>query len=180
MDLPPSLMAHVAQSNCLNEDSEDNLALILRNSGSKNLLRGGRRALLRSDCDEQLLLQFQFPPNEAARVSHIYFVAPAQGAAIPKSIRVFVTERSISFGTIDSLKPLDVVTLDWKPIPSDPGMLAAVATLNTARLHSAYQFSIFVPDNTSGGDDDVTVLSDIKLLGEMAKSLGTTSLPQRG
>jgi len=176
MAMQPSLMPFVASATCLNEDTVDNLASVLGGKvGAK-----GQPAMLRSDCDEQLIMHFEFKPNEAAHVSGLTLVAPNGGAAVPKSVQVFINARSLTFGSVDNFRPLDTAVLQWQPSPSDPAQQVAHVALKKCAAHNAFQVSVFVPDNTSDGEDDVTVLTGVTLHGEMAKGMGTTALPQKG
>jgi hypothetical protein len=169
-----SLMPNVVSATCLNEDTQNNLAGVLRAAKSR------ARAILASDCDEQLLFHFEFGANEAANVHAIVLAAPSQGVAVPKSVQVYVNARSLTFASLDGFKPLDTVPLQWRPSASDPMVQIARAQLKSTPYHNAFQVSVLIPDNTSNGDDDVTVISGIDLLGEMAKGLGTTAAPQKG
>jgi hypothetical protein len=166
-------MEYVASATCLNEDSVDNLSGILAGRPA-----GTNPAILRSDCDEQLIMHFEFKPNEAAHVSGITLAAPRGGVAVPKSVQVFINARSLTFGSIDNFRPTDTVEIVWKP--SDPSQQVAFVPLKKCVVHNAFQVSVFIPDNTSDGEDDVTVLSGVALHGEMAKGMGTTAPPQKG
>lgn len=163
-----SLMSQLAFADCLNQDTECTLQAMATGKG-----------VLKSDCDEQLILHYAFPPNEAANISSVTFVGPA-GAALPSVVKFYVNERALTFDTVESRMPKDTVTLKWAAAPGDGNSMIATAAVPHVRQLAAYQFGIFVETNTSNGADDVTVVSDIQIVGQMAKGLGTTAPPQKG
>lgn len=171
-------MPNVRSYKCLNEDAEHSLASIMAPK-----FFGSGRPFLKSDCDEQLLMHFAFNPNEAAHVSAIGFRAPVRGVSVPNRIRILVNEPSVSFSTAERTKPVDEVSLEWRPDREDAAALVAVALLPKTRALKAYTIQVWVVDNKpldASADEDSTVLSEIALLGDMSKGMGTTALPQKG
>jgi len=168
-ELPASLLAHVSNVECLNHSSDKTI---------HNMLAG--KTLLESDCDEQLLCHFRFPHNEAVKAQAIKFTAPVGAKAVPNNIRVYINESTLLFASVDSVRAVESTKLVWRVSPLDPTVQEAVAWLPKARQLNAYHVGILIADNASGGDDDVTVLSGLDVLGEKAKGLGTTAAPQKG
>jgi hypothetical protein len=168
-DLPPSLMPNVAHAACLNQ--ADNATL-------DQMMRG--QAVLRSDCDEQLLLHFHMLPGQPAKVQALLIAAPIAAAA-PKTLRFYANEPTLAFESADRVKHIEEVVIKWGPSAHHADMRVAHVVLNKMRNHTANHVAVLVVDNTSDGADDVTVVSDFVLCGaDMAHSQGTTKAPQKG
>ena len=168
-----SLMRRLQDVECLNEHATHNC---------KGMLSG--RGQLHSDCDEQLLMHLRFPPNEAVRIHTVRMLCPAQYAdQAPRTVRFFINNGTLLFQNVENMPPAQEVVLSWKPSTNPnvaPGTLEAEAQLCKLSYHNAYHVALYVVDNMSQGDEDVTVISGLDLLGHLAKGLGTTALPKRG
>ena len=168
MDLPPSLMPQLAHAACLNQADDATLDMMMRGNGP-----------LRSDCDEQLIMHFHFAANAPAKVQALLIAAPLDAAA-PHHLRFFVNEPTLAFESVDRMRPVEDVALEWRQSEHHSQLRVAHVKLSKLRTHNANHVAAFVMDNTSGGADDITVISDFVLCGELAKGQGTTAAPQRG
>lgn len=167
--LPASLLAHVQNVECLNQAADHTI---------HGMLSG--KTTLESDCDEQLILHFRFSQTEPVRAQALRFTAPVGTKAVPKKVNVYLNQSTLLFQSVDSVRPVDTLDLQWSVFAQDPTLQEAVAWLPKAKSQTANHVAVFVSDNATGGDDDVTVLSGMDILGEMAKGQGTMAAPAKG
>jgi hypothetical protein len=161
-----SLLSHVAVAQCLNQDAKFTLETMM--SG---------KAPLKSDCDEQLLITFQFPPSTAARIHGVTFQSHSETAVDrPSQVMIFLNEKNIIFGNVQGLAPRESAQLKW--IKDGKGGAVAPLPLPKCRYTNAFSITIFVAANEGG--EDQTVIDGIDLLGEMATGVGTSDLPKKG
>merc|ERR1712159_283503 len=117
-------------------------------------LRDQEGLTLTSDADEQLLLSIGFKTR--VKIFSITFAGPPERA--PKRIKLFVN-RNKSFGFDDA-----------EALPAEQEFELAAEELGQpynlkfVKFQSVERLAIFVASNQSG-DDDPTVLSELKLVG---------------
>ena len=153
-------MDKVKTMECLNQDSECTLEKMV-----------AKVAPLKSDCDEQLIINLTF--GEPVKVNGLKFISSsASKASRPSTVRVFLNERNVLFSNVNNLAPRDEVKLEYQP--GEQGEVAT-AFLPRSRFMACYQFTIFITGNED--EEDVTILDGFDVLGEVATGQGTSDLP---
>ncbi|KAG5673752.1 hypothetical protein PVAND_003772 [Polypedilum vanderplanki] len=141
MDL--SLFIMKDMSECLNEDDEHNL---------KSMFGDG---YLASDCDEQLIISFQF--NQAVKIHSIIMKAPTDHG--PKTIKLFINQPNCgSFDQLSSTIPIQELEVNPKDLSEEK-----MINLRFVKFQNVQNIVMFIVDNQSGSDR--TVLKDIKFIG---------------
>jgi hypothetical protein len=110
------------------------------------------KEVLKSDVDEQLLLNIQF--NQPVKIHSLKFVSKTSG---PKTIKTFVNQTSVSFDSQDL--PLEEFELEKGDL--DQGSVPK--GLKFVKYQNVYQLTIFVVDNQDG--EDVTELERLIIYG---------------
>eukprot|EP00158_Paraphelidium_tribonemae_P000723 Partr_v1_DN23270_c0_g1_i1_m35247 putative Thioredoxin-like protein len=121
--------------------------------------KGGQQ--LETDCDEQLIICFQF--RSPVRLHSIKFLAdPKTG---PKTVKLYANRSHLGFSEAESVEPTQVLTLT----PADFGPNVATA-LRFVKYQNVHALSVFVEDNQSG--EDVTSLMGMRFIGTPIQPTG--------
>jgi hypothetical protein len=133
---------------CLNYDQKSvgSLADVL--TGTKTL---------QSDCDEQLLLSFQF--HQLARLHSIKFEAPPTNG--PKTIKLFINRPHMGFDEAESIEPAQVLSLT-----ADDFSANKATALRFVKFQNVPSITVFIQDNQDGSD--VSALKRITFIGSLA------------
>jgi len=151
------------QSICLNEEA---------NHTHKNLFMGDETLVLKSDADEQLLLQIRF--SEAVKLHSLKFVAPDDGSA-PKTIKIFVNPTDMDFSDCEN----NPATQELELRPSD-FLAGASVPLKFVKFQKVSNIAIFVEDNHSDGELDYTQMSSLHLFGVPIHTTNMSNLKKVG
>lgn len=137
---------------CLNQDDEFPLA---------NLFNEDERFVLRSDCDEQLLIHIEF--NQRVKLHSIQFRAPADADSgehddAPSTVKVFVDQPSMAFNSVEDTPPKQVLALTEKDYAA-----GAQTLLKFVNFQSVGSVTLFVEENLGG--EEQTRLAGLKFFG---------------
>ncbi|VDP00313.1 unnamed protein product [Heligmosomoides polygyrus] len=131
------------QMECLNGDDSTPLA---------GLLEGAN--VLRSDCDEQLILSFPF--NQPVKVHSI--MMKGTGGKTPKTVRVFSNlPKTLDFDGACSVEALQILEFTEKAQTGD------CFSLKYVKFQNVNNIQLFVENNLGGGD--VTEIEVLKIYG---------------
>lgn len=134
----------------------------------ENCYKRGQRtvdsALLRSDCDEQLLLFIPF--QETLKLFSISIMGPEDEA--PKRIKIYANRMNMGFEDVSSVPPVQELELSADDVQSGKEI-----PLKFVKLQSVYNVTIFVESNQAGGD--VTAVSRVVFYGAPATG-GSTNM----
>lgn len=149
-----SLNSEIDQSqvHCLNESAEHPL---------KDMLRGGDDKWLESDADEQLLLHI--PIQQSIKLRALRFTTNSSHAKhAPRTIKVYVNNPGVDFDAAEGggAEAAQEIVLD-----EEQARGKKVVELRFVRFQNVKHLSIFVADNQSGGDEDVTRIDSLELVG---------------
>ncbi|RKP20337.1 thioredoxin-like protein 1, partial [Rozella allomycis CSF55] len=132
----------VKQVHCLNQDAKHTVHNIFKKEG-----------FLKSDCDEQLLINIPFLQNVKL---HSIKISGPKGKA-PKTIRFYVNRLTMGFDEVDSIEPTQTIQLDEKDI-------GKVVPLRFVKFQNVHTVVIFIEDNQAG--DDETIIENIQIIGQ--------------
>ena len=126
-----------------------------------NLFNEDERFVLRSDCDEQLLIHIEF--NQRVKLHSIQFRAPADADSgehddAPSTVKVFVDQPSMSFNGVDDAPPKQVLALTEKDYAA-----GAQTELKFVNFQSVGSITLFVEENLGG--EEQTRLAGLKFFG---------------
>lgn len=128
--------------NSLNQDSKHPIQNIFNPN----------KEVLKSDVDEQLLLNIQF--NQPVKIHSLKFISKSSG---PKTIKTFVNQTSVSFDSQDL--PVEEFRLEKEDLNEE----SMPKGLKFVKYQNVYQLTIFVVDNQD--DEEVTVLERLIIYG---------------
>merc|ERR1712205_129174 len=142
--LPQDLVEEIEWTSveCLNQDDS-----FPAENALKSGLRDQDQMLLKSDADEQLLLTVPF--KQLVKLHSLRVVAP-----------VGDTAPSMGFEDAENRKAAQEIELTAEQLAGDKPF-----PLNYVKFQRVSQVTLFFEDNASGGDEDVTDVARIDLLG---------------
>jgi hypothetical protein len=162
------------------------------------VLTGGGETAMRSDCDEQLLIHLPFM---GAVKLHSLQIQSAEGArraacrpllpfhqltlacalspldsraALPKTIKLFKNQTSMTFDDVDSIPPTQVIEIS----PSDVKHGSVTIPLAFVKFQCVQTLTIFIEDNLD--DAEVTQLSKLQVFGMPLQTTNMSDLKQKG
>ncbi|KAJ3125801.1 hypothetical protein HK098_008189 [Nowakowskiella sp. JEL0407] len=148
---------NIKQLECLNEDSEHPV--------QKAFEKGG--TLLKSDVDEQLILNIQF--NVAVKLHSIKIIAPVDKA--PKTIKTYVNRpQTLSFDEIDSVAETECIEFTEDDYKDG----TALKKLRFVKYQSVHSVQLFIADNLT--EDDVTAIQQIIFYGVSVETTNMADL----
>jgi hypothetical protein len=152
--LPQDLVEEIEWTSveCLNQDDS-----FPAENALKSGLRDQDQMLLKSDADEQLLLTVPF--KQLVKLHSMRVVAPV-GDTAPRKLKLFVNAPSMGFEDAESRKAAQEIELTAEQLAGDKPF-----PLNYVKFQRVSQVTLFFEDNASGGDEDVTDVARIDLLG---------------
>ncbi|CAI4230181.1 unnamed protein product [Auanema sp. JU1783] len=116
---------------------------------------GGSQSVLRSDCDEQLILGIPF--KQPVKLHSIF--VKGNGGKAPKVVRVFINlPRALDFDDAQAIEPTQI--LEFGNTAGETGELLALKYVKFQNVHS---LQLFIENNQEGGE--VTELTDLKFFG---------------
>lgn len=132
----------------------------------KSVLHGGDGdAVMKSDCDEQLLLTVSFPgPVKIHSV-----VVEGGDAAGPKTVKLFANRNNMTFDDCED-KPTQEITLGGGAPSTQP--------LTFVKFQNVSSLSVFIEDNVD--DDEVTTLRSLKFIGAPLATTNMNDLKKGG
>jgi len=145
----------------LNAANTSDLPAVLAKQG-----HDGSAAALRSDCDEQLLVTVELA--QPAKVHSIRVTAPSKASA-PSQIKLFLNKTALSFDDVEDLKPAQVVSVTG-PEQTIP--------LQFVKFQNVCSLTFFIEGNQ--GDEDVTCLSRLELIGTPLSTTNMSELKKGG
>ncbi|CAI7587425.1 unnamed protein product [Penicillium pancosmium] len=144
------------QINTLNESTPKGGAAIVKKTWAERL---NDTPELESDADEQLLMYIPFTGQVKVH-SLLIYTAPTPCA--PKTLKLFKNRDDIDFSTASELSPCQTIEVP-QPIPGED---VFELPLNRALWNTTTSITIFVEDNWSDGDEDVTKIGYIGFKGQ--------------
>ena len=126
-------------------------------------------AVLRSDCDEQLLITVAF----TSKVK-LHSIVMASGAANePSHVKIFVNMPSLSFDDAEDAEPVQELDLDAKAVAAGDAI-----PLEFVRFQNVRSLTLFIDANAA--DDDVTELSHLGFIGSSTDGMDMSELKAVG
>eukprot|EP00163_Fabomonas_tropica_P002910 TRINITY_DN1236_c0_g1_i1.p2 TRINITY_DN1236_c0_g1~~TRINITY_DN1236_c0_g1_i1.p2 ORF type:complete len:143 (-),score=35.44 TRINITY_DN1236_c0_g1_i1:934-1362(-) len=113
--------------------------------------------LLKSDCDEQLLLYIPF--NEAVKLKDIRIKAPADGSG-PKTVKLYINQPNLGFSDMEDIAPVQELELTEQQLNQE----GPAIPLKFVKFQHVTSLTIFIENNHN--DDEVTTVSRIQLYGQ--------------
>ncbi|EAR86512.2 PITH domain protein (macronuclear) [Tetrahymena thermophila SB210] len=144
---------------CLNEDPNFPL--------DSALFDKSRNIYLKSDCDEQLVIQIGF--HTAVRLHHIVFRSPDEASA-PDHIKLFINQQNLDFDNCENgvaTQEIDLTDADFK----------GQTDLRFVKFQNLKHLTIFVQSNKGS---DVTKISQIRLFGQTIHETNMNNLKKSG
>mmetsp|Transcript_16370 Transcript_16370/g.18199 ORF Transcript_16370/g.18199 Transcript_16370/m.18199 type:complete len:232 (+) Transcript_16370:25-720(+) len=138
------------ESECLNEDSDETFKKMIEK----------RKCLLKSDCDEQLLIKLPF--SVPVNISKISAIGPEDSR--PLNVQLFVNKPNLTFDDVENCKPSQSLVLGEEKEHN----------LNVAKFKNVQQITIFVVDNNGGSDQ--TIIESFDLIGTYGKGMNLSDL----
>eukprot|EP00033_Pygsuia_biforma_P001303 GCRY01001476.1.p1 GENE.GCRY01001476.1~~GCRY01001476.1.p1 ORF type:complete len:164 (+),score=21.34 GCRY01001476.1:83-574(+) len=132
-------------------NSVDDVSTLLENTGKT----------LKSDCDEQLILNITF--TQPIKLKAIQMAAPEDTA--PETIKLYCNQGALNFDNVLDLTPTETLTLNDVPthlgnLGQEPGLFKLEKYV---RFQNVRTLTIFIEDNCDGGE--LTEISQLVLLG---------------
>eukprot|EP01040_Poterioochromonas_malhamensis_P017471 gene17471-20089_t len=143
---------------CLNEDSRSNY---------NNLFMGDHTLVLKSDADEQLLLQLAF--QQTVNIRRVQLGLPADDSC-PQTVKLFANKLNLGFSEASELEPTQTFTFTPQDRPT-------VITLDlfAAKWQRVESVTIFVESNHGA---DVSSLYSLKLFGSTVHGTNVSGIHQ--
>jgi len=135
-----------AHAICLNQQNEHSW---------ENILSSDLNKYLESDCDEQLLIYIPF--RQVVKIHSLCFTAPDDGRG-PKSVKVFVNNPHMDFGSVDSTVPTQEFDLSPKELMGD-----TLTPLKFVKFQNVTAVTVFVEN--SQGEKETSVISRLQFVG---------------
>jgi len=157
-----SLNTHLdmSGSECLNVDDDHPLENCLQDSP----------ALLKSDCDEQLILALAF--NQVVKIQSLKIRAPANSG--PKTLRVFKNQpRSLDFSQAESFESVQDIELSPESLKGEKEV-----ALKFVKFQDVQNIQFFVKDNQSG--EEVTEIEFLEMFGNPVQTTNMKELKKKG
>ncbi len=148
------------KSECLNEDPSHNLT---------NLLNASDAMILRSDCDEQLILNIYFV--EQVKVHHL-LLKQANPETAPKAICLYINRAPLDFDDTENVEADQGLEL------TDEELNGGETILDFVKYQSVSSLTIFIPENRSGGE--VTELAQLEIYGTPINTANMKELKKVG
>jgi len=136
---------------CLNESDDHPLRTFLGSNGAAKLV---------SDCDEQLIINLPF--NQPVKLHSLMLKGPHDKG--PKTVKLFINlPHTLDFDRAASTEA--VQTLEFS---ADQLTKGEVVNLRFVKFQNVQNVQVFIENNV--GDDDVTVIEDLKFYGSPLSS----------
>ncbi|KAJ5112192.1 DUF1000-domain-containing protein [Penicillium argentinense] len=142
--------------NTLNESASKGGAAIVKKTWAERL---NDNPELESDADEQLLMYIPFT-GQVKVYSLLIWTAPTSCA--PKTLKLFKNRDDIDFSTASELSPTQTIEVP-QPVPGED---VFELPLNRAHWNTTTSITIFIEDNWSDGEEDVTKVGYIGFKGQ--------------
>ena len=144
-----SCLCDTNKSWCLNLDDSYPVA---------NLWDPKPELFIRSDCDEQLLIHVEF--QQRIKLRSLCFMAPpnANTDQLPAKIKIFIDQPTMDFDAAEDNKPVQTIELTKNHYTSETHVL-----LQFVKFQNLGSITFFIETNL--GDEDQTILSNIKFFG---------------
>jgi len=126
----------------------------------------GEVEAVRSDCDEQLLINITLA--QPSKISSIRIAAP-EAASAPSNIKLFVNRTGLAFEDVEDLPPTQVLTLQGA---------ADELKLNYVKFQNVTTLTVFIEGNQ--GDEEATTLSRFHLVGTPIHTTNMSELKKGG
>ncbi|GLI73514.1 hypothetical protein PoHVEF18_001732 [Penicillium ochrochloron] len=140
----------------LNEATAKSGAAIVKKTWAERL---NDQPELESDCDEQLLMHIPFT-GQVKLHSILIYTAPTSAA--PKTLKLFKNRDDLDFSIASDLPPTQTIEVP-QPVPGED---VFELPLNRAHWNTTTSVTIFVEDNWSDGEEDVTKVGYIGFKGQ--------------
>ncbi|OOQ90964.1 DUF1000 domain protein [Penicillium brasilianum] len=114
---------------------------------------------LESDADEQLLMHIPFT-GQVKLHSILIYTAPTPAA--PKTLKLFKNRDDLDFSTASDLPPTQTIEVP-RPVAGED---VFELPLNRAHWNTTTSITIFIEDNWSDGDEDITRVGYIGFKGQ--------------
>ena len=149
----------VSNPGILNASNPSDLATVLAATGAD-------AAPVRSDCDEQLLVNLTLA--QTSKIHSIRLGGPDADTA-PKTVKLFINRAALSFDDVEDLPPTQTLTLSGQ---------SATLPLQFVKFQSVSTLTVFIEGNQSDGD--VTQLSHLSLIGTPLHTTNMSDLKKGG
>ncbi|KAJ5489639.1 hypothetical protein N7539_004529 [Penicillium diatomitis] len=140
----------------LNEARPKSGAAILKKTWAERL---NDQPELESDADEQLLMHIPFT-GQVKLHSILIYTAPTPAA--PKTLKLFKNRDDLDFSTASDLSPTQTIEVPQPVAGEDVFELP----LNRAHWNTTTSITVFVEENWSDGDEDVTKVGYVGFKGQ--------------
>lgn len=151
----------VSNPGILNASNPTELARVLGNPTD-----GAEAEPIRSDCDEQLLVNLTLA--QPSKIHSIRLGGPDLDSA-PKTVKLFVNRTALSFDDVEDLPPTQTLTFRGQ---------SATLPLQFVKFQSVNTLAIFIEDNQSDGE--VTKVSHLSLIGTPLHTTNMNDLKKGG
>ncbi|KAI5813383.1 galactose-binding domain-like protein [Pyronema omphalodes] len=115
--------------------------------------------VLESDDDEQLLIYVPFTGDVRL---HSILVRADPSPAAPRTLKLFINRDDLDFSAVADTPAIQTLELPMQP----PGEEVMELPIRRALFNNIHSITIFVEDNHSDGDEDVTRLSYLGFKGD--------------
>ncbi|KAK4866214.1 hypothetical protein LT330_008555 [Penicillium expansum] len=143
----------------LNETTPNSGASIVKKTWAERL---NDKPELESDADEQLLMTIPFN-GQVNFHSLLLYTAPTNSA--PKTVKLFKNRDDLDFSTASELHPTQTIEVP-QPVP---GADVFELPLNRAHWNATTSVTLFIEDNWSDGEEDVTKVGYVGFKGQFMK-----------
>lgn len=153
----------IVKSSVLNASNPQDLKAILCGPGEGEPIT----AVLKSDCDEQLLFGIAF--NSPVRLQSIGFAAPS---AAPATVKLFVNRQDMGFDDVENVTPTQTLTLSGASPHLSQQMLQFV------KFQNVNYITVFVENNRD--DDEVSLVQRVSFVGDTLHKTNMDDLKKGG
>lgn len=145
-------------SQCLNDQLQKTGCYCLNQAPSntyENLFMGDHTLALKSDTDEQLIIQLSF--QQTVKLTEISLGLP-NSPSCPATVKVFANHLNLSFSDATDVPPTQVLNL----APPESGPAVVIIPLQASKWQRVESLTLFVEDNHG---DEVSSLYSLKVFG---------------
>lgn len=118
--------------------------------------------VLESDADEQLLI---YVPFTGSVKLHSLLIRSLPSLSAPKTLKLFTNRDDIDFGAASEMGAVQTIELPVQPPGDDEIMEIPV---KRALFNNVHSLTLFIQDNHSDGEEDVTILSYLAFKGSFS------------
>ena len=148
------------KSECLNEDTTSNF---------QNVFTCDTGTVLRSDCDEQLLMNIYF--RELVKVHHLV-INTVDSDKAPKALCIYINRAPLDFDDTETVEADQGLEL------TDSELQGEETILDYVKYQAVNSLTIFVPENRGGGE--VSEIASLQIYGTPLNTANMKDLKKVG